>query len=946
MSRARTIVLALAIVPAVSPVLGARTAQEPDPFEVCRKQFAEAPDDYESSMCFYDVQLRTNRWDEGARLFEGLMAAHPLNFWLPLAYGHMHRTRDADRTVALYRRSADGFQGQQHAEGEITARSSLRDVLVPRGRLDEAAREVERIVERGAAADNPVSKARAWMAESQQIQDSGGDLGRALGLLRRAEEAVIPDGPYRLRRTCLTLLGLLAMRLGRHDEAIAIFRDLDLMAAAEGDRQTEAAAQYNLLNTTATKEYALPTAGARGRLLQMAERALATGTDAGHLIVRLRSHRTIAELLTNEPGGRAKALEHMERCLALAEEARQPLDEAVCAWVEAWLVRDENPSRARRAELRALDATTRANNPRTHAFSAGRHMRLSWETRPRAEAIRNGLAAIDTIETLRRLQEEPETSAELFAAWTLDYYWLSGRLLQDTPSAAEVDLAFGITERMRARTLLDQLARGRTPADPSHPAVERHRSVLLEISAVQRQLMNPALGEDDRRDRLQALERLERDAQDARRELSMAFPAGPSTPLSFATVGAVQSALADDEALLSFQVGLWETYEGFFGGGSWLVVLTRDGRTVHRLPDRTTLSSLLPVFSGLIERGDGLEAASAVRLYDELLRDALGSLAPKVRRLIIVPDGALHRLPFDALRPAPDAQPLGAALELVTVPSATLWLRWRTRAPDVSGRRALVVADPDVGATGEALERNAALGAGLRLGRLPYARRESRSVERHVGSADSFVGAAASESLLKQQDLGAYSILHFAAHAIADDVRPERSAVLLSPGADSEDGLLQAREIEQLDLDGRIIVLSACQTASGAVLSGEGVLSLARAFFEAGADAVIGSRWPIRDADAASFFDAFYRHLGQGASLSSAVHQARLEAIAAGQPASAWAGLVLMGNGALVPFPDAQPPAGGRSGGSPALAWIALIAVAAASVTLIVLGRPRRRVGL
>jgi hypothetical protein len=103
---------------------------------------------------------------------------------------------------------------------------------------------------------------------------------------------------------------------------------------------------------------------------------------------------------------------------------------------------------------------------------------------------------------------------------------------------------------------------------------------------------------------------------------------------------------------------------------------------------------------------------------------------------------------------------------------------------------------------------------------------------------------------------------------VSDESHPERSAILLASGDGREDGLLQAREIEALDLDGRMVVLSACQTAAGAVQSGEGVLSLARAFFEAGAHAVVGSRWPLRDADAAMLFDAFYRHLGEGASLA------------------------------------------------------------------------------
>ena len=138
---------------------------------------------------------------------------------------------------------------------------------------------------------------------------------------------------------------------------------------------------------------------------------------------------------------------------------------------------------------------------------------------------------------------------------------------------------------------------------------------------------------------------------------------------------------------------------------------------------------------------------------------------------------------------------------------------------------------------------------------------------------------------------------------------PERSAVLLAPGDAKEDGLLQAREIEALDLEGRIVVLSACQTASGAVQSGEGVLSLARAFFEAGAHAVVGSRWPLRDADAAALFDTFYRHLGhRRIALRRLSRPRKTRRSAGGRPASSWAGLVLLGNGDLRPFLGTQPP--------------------------------------
>ena len=204
--------------------------------------------------------------------------------------------------------------------------------------------------------------------------------------------------------------------------------------------------------------------------------------------------------------------------------------------------------------------------------------------------------------------------------------------------------------------------------------------------------------------------------------------------------------------------------------------------------------------------------------------------------------------------------------------------------------------------------RTATLLRGVRLGRLPHAREESRAIAHRVAGVDVLIGANASERAVKSRDLRTYDVLHFAAHAVADESHPERSAVLLAPGGSAEDGLLQAREIAALDIEGSIVVLSACQTAAGAVLSGEGVLSLARAFFEGGAHAVIGTRWPLRDADAAVLFDSFYRHLAEGVSLSAALKAARDEARAAGRPPSAWAALVLLGNGDLRPFAGRRPP--------------------------------------
>jgi CHAT domain-containing protein len=874
-----------------------------DSFAACRQRFAEKPEDFESSYCFYQAAVNDGLWKEGARVFEQLMRQHSENDWLPLAYGYLYRDRDHARAEALYRRAADGFQKKGNAAGEILARSTLRHYLFPKGRLTDAAREVDRVSALAASVADPLLKAQAWTLQASHLQDTGGDLGHAYRLLKQSERAIFPDGPYRLRRACLNALGVLAFRLGRIAEALATYERVERLAAAEGDTRSLALTRYNILNVAAMSESMLPTAGAKQRLMSLARRSLEAGVTAQQPLVTLKTHATLAALLANDD--RTEALRHAKQCVALAIDTREPHDEAVCSWFEASLLAVIAPRALQdigAAERRALDATARASSLDTQAYSAGRHMRLSWETKGRPEAVHDSLAAIDAIETLRGLQDDDETSAELFSPLTLDYYWLAGRLLKDL-QPGDLELAFTINERLRARSLLDRLERSRNRLPPTHPAVAARRSLFETIAQVQRRLMGPAVTGNERRKALHDLEDLERRADEAQRQIALASNTKSTRP-AFASLDDVQSALGGNEALLSFQVGIWETYEGEFGGGSWLIAVTRSGRSVHRIPDRAQLAPLVPVFTGLLARNDGSEMPAATRLYDEILADALKALPPEIDRLILVPDGPLHRLPFDALRGGDQRLPLAARYELVIAPSATLWTHWRANAPRAAGRRALAFADPDlsVGNSQRAEERNAVLEQGTQFGRLPDARRESRALVRYLGDVDALTGKRASEYALKDRNLRDYDIIHFAAHAIADETRPDRSAVLLSPGAEKEDGLLQAREIEGLDFNGRIVVLSACRTASGAVLSGEGVLSLARAFFEAGAQAVIGTRWPIRDEDAAAIFDSFYRELGSGASLSAALGRAKTDAMNAGRPPTAWAGVELLGDGGYRPF--------------------------------------------
>ncbi len=569
------------------------------------------------------------------------------------------------------------------------------------------------------------------------------------------------------------------------------------------------------------------------------------------------------------------------------------------------------------------------------AYAWRQHMRLAWKSLPRDRALVESLRALDAIETLRTLQDADLERASVLGAWTADYYWLIGQLLQPASRSPEdVAVAFSVSERMRSRVLLDSLKRqrrsgGRAPED------ERRLAALKAISAVQRRLLDPAVRGQARESALADLERLERQEAGLRDETGT-----PGTLVSareLAALETVEQSLAADQAVLSFSIGVGQNFYGEFGGGAWLLVVTRAGSRVIELPDRTRLEPVLSVFRGLVERSEQIDDAPAVALYKTLLGSALESLPRSVTRLVIIADGAVHHVPFAVLKPASDTPPLGSSHEVVVAPSATVWRQLTDRAAVPGEGHALVLADPVVpdaeGRKTVAREREWSLQA-LALGSLSHSRVEGRAILSRVGRDSRLLaGADATETAVRSLPAG-FTILHFATHALVDDVHPERSAVLLSR-AGSDDGLLQAREIAGLSLDGRVVVLSACRTATGAVLAGEGVVGLSRAFFEAGARTVVGTLWAIRDDHAARFAEPFYASLADGQSVGFALREARRRSIADGLPAVAWASYVVIGDGSVVPLPRV------------ARSWFNPVALAAIAMALVlslgVLSWSRRR---
>lgn len=262
--------------------------------------------------------------------------------------------------------------------------------------------------------------------------------------------------------------------------------------------------------------------------------------------------------------------------------------------------------------------------------------------------------------------------------------------------------------------------------------------------------------------------------------------------------------------------------------------------------------------------GDAGAAASAAILFDLLFgkaRDILRSAT----RLLVIPDGPLSDLPFGALV---DRNAGGYVIDRMSVlmsPSITFALSRTSHRdpPGIRKPRVLVVANP-------------ASQAGMPLPRLPGAADEADAIGRLYATRVLLTGAEATRKRWLEE-VRRVDVLHFAAHAQPNRLRPELSRLFLAPDTDRPDGILFVEDIESLRLDQlRLVVLAVCESAVGASVRGEGVMSLARGFLYAGATQVVATLWRIDDATAPALFEAFHAATIRGLEAPEALREAQL----------------------------------------------------------------------
>jgi tetratricopeptide (TPR) repeat protein len=351
------------------------------------------------------------------------------------------------------------------------------------------------------------------------------------------------------------------------------------------------------------------------------------------------------------------------------------------------------------------------------------------------------------------------------------------------------------------------------------------------------------------------------------------------------SISSVQNSLLDERTVL---------LEYFIGErNSYVFIITKTNSHILRIPDQEKIDRSFKAYLKYISSPPvplPQENVPSVSFGRELLFPLQTLRKLDIDTVIVIPDGMLNYLPFETLSfsdyPASDL--LISRYNVYYGVSASSLCVLKERKGERAHSKALLALAGSRHDPGKEHKRP-----------LPNSKREVQEISKLFSdrSLDIYLDDEAIETILKGSEPTGYQIIHFAGHGLADGKLPFRSALALSRGQKGvEDGVLQMGEVGLLKLNADLVVLSACQTAFGDLERSEGLLSLSRAFFYAGARSVLASLWPVDDSATTELMKRFYAHLLEGKLASQALRLAKLELSGSGYSHPFyWAGFILSG---------------------------------------------------
>jgi CHAT domain-containing protein/tetratricopeptide (TPR) repeat protein len=828
--------------------------------------------------------------------------------------------------LACYQENLAFFHGLGIAGKEALTLNNIGGVYDLLGEPDTALASYERALALWHASGDRYSEAQT-LNNMAVVHRTLGEWQEALRIYDQVRVVLAPLGDRAMETTLLNNTGFIYNNLGEPERALPYFVEALKLRREVGDRSGEVTSLNNL--GTAWRKL-----GDLSKALDQHRQALALATSLSDTAQQAVSRQHLAEVHLEE-GDAPAALRDLDAALALLREkgSRRSETEVLHQQGRALTL----AGRAREALPVLGEALTRRRDLRDRAGETETLYELALAERSlglAADARSHAEAAVTRAEELRVGFLSADLRASFLATRRRAFSLLIDLLMDRhaaEPGKGYDREAFAISERVHARSLLDVLragSAGYTASAAPPELLTRRSSLLRRLSAKvdQRWRQSGARAEALDREIDPLLAEVDTMEAEIRRHdprfaaWSAPQPVGPQE---------ISGWLEPGTMLLEYSLGEERSF-------LWAV----EAGQVHAfvLPRQKEIEALA---RQVYEELSTVEFASARRgaAAESLGRILLGPIwedSARLRRLVVVPDGALGVLPFAAL-PVPDPgrswqasgtlKPLLERLEVVSIPSATTLAvqRQRLERRATATKWAMVLADPVFAADDPRLAhpsaahlpapaKRPATEVALRgegtgdspsvLARLPATRREAEAVASlaPAGQVRLRLGLAANREAVLSGDLRDYRVLHFATHAVADTHNPERSGLVLSrvdAEGNSREGFLGLSDIYDLDLDADLVVLSGCRTALGKEVRGEGLMGLTRGFQYAGVPRVVASLWRVQDRTTAELMTRFYRamwrdHLAPAAALRAAQRSLRRDARY--RDPYSWAGFVLQGD--------------------------------------------------
>jgi CHAT domain-containing protein len=780
----------------------------------------------------------------------------------------------------------------------------------------------------------------------------------SIDVLERVLEILPPESMLRYRADTLDNLGVTHRLLGDFDAALRVFSSAHEIQRRIEDRQGEGRSLRRIGETY----YGLGEAELATQYLEQALPLARETNDARNLEGSLRALGNIAFLDRDYPSALelhrsalASAVSTLDRAhlqllivrdlVALgrfdeAEAIAGDVYERAATLGSNFLLAEASLGLGRVQLQKAETQAAIANLQR----AAEIHQRLGL-VGPQAEALHHlalaaredgrieqarvySAEALDLLESARARVADPELRA-FFSASRQDYYEAHIDILMALDASAgdaggeHLRSAFLTDERRRARLMAELLQEASIDlVRDVDPALEERRAALYERLAQRSSQRDRVLEQDLPAEDVRArLAPLLADLAATENELKLLEieTRGTSPELLGArdapvpSVVQIQGALDPESILLQYALGDERSYV-------WAV--TNDDLVAVELAGRATIEAAVQRALGELTAVPGASRGTAAdESLSALAELVLTPVAAHLRkpRVLLVLDGALQYVPF-AVLPVTETDATGALMrthEVVDLPSMSALIALRARADRAPPGKTLALfadpvldaADPRFGRVVTAAQAAPSVAAvrsssGASLERLPSTGWEADAISALVAEEQRFVARSfdARRETLFAADLGQYRLVHFATHGLVDSRYPSLSALALSQFDERgvpQNGFLRLHDIYGLDLNADLVVLSACETALGREIRGEGLMGLTQGFLYAGARGVVASLWQVPDRATAELMARFYGHLlNDGLQPAEALGKAQLSMAAERRWSHPyyWGGFVLVGD--------------------------------------------------